>query len=284
MDIKKLQRVVVDALEDVKAQNIKVYNTVGLSDMFDRVVLASGTSNRQTRALAYRVAQQVKEAGGHVVSVEGADAGEWVLVDLGDLVVHVMQPAVRDYYGLEEIWGGKPVRVKIAESGARRIVGHAEAAEEDATRPAHAEGSAPARMDGEARKPAQAGSTELAAATIPEAREAPQPPAKTAAKRAPVKRSTKAPAKKAVTRRATKRATGKPGKPAAKPPARTTAPKRPAAKTAPKRPSTAAKRASTKTATGKSSKAAGAPSRKAATKKSVPRKSSAAVRKKAGRA
>jgi ribosome-associated protein len=131
MDIRKLQRVVVDALEDVKAQNIKVFNTIGLSDLFDRVVLASGTSNRQTRALAYRVAQQVKEAGGHVVSVEGADAGEWVLVDLGDLVVHVMQPAIREYYALEEIWGGKPVRVKIAESGARRIVAHAEAPERE---------------------------------------------------------------------------------------------------------------------------------------------------------
>jgi ribosome-associated protein len=125
MDIRKLQRVVVDALDDVKAQNIKVFNTIGLSDMFDRVVLASGTSNRQARALAYRVAQQVKEAGGHVVSVEGADAGEWVLVDLGDLVVHVMQPAIREYYGLEEIWGGKPVKLKIAESGAKRIVAQA---------------------------------------------------------------------------------------------------------------------------------------------------------------
>jgi len=136
MDIRKLQRVVIDALEDVKAQNIKVFNTIGLSDMFDRVVLASGTSNRQTRALAYRVAQQVKEAGGHVVSVEGADAGEWVLVDLGDLVVHVMQPAIRDYYALEEIWGGKPVKMKLAESGARRIVAQASEAPPPAARPA----------------------------------------------------------------------------------------------------------------------------------------------------
>jgi ribosome-associated protein len=125
MDIRKLQRVVIDALEDVKAQNIKIYNTIGLSDMFDRVVLASGTSNRQTRALAYRVAQQVKEAGGHVVSVEGADAGEWVLVDLGDLVVHVMQPAIREYYSLEEIWGGRPIKLKLAESGASRIAARA---------------------------------------------------------------------------------------------------------------------------------------------------------------
>lgn len=112
MDIRKLQRVVVDALEDVKAQDIVVLNTTRLSDLFDRVVVASGTSNRQTRALAAHVVEKVKEAGGQVVSIEGTDAGEWVLVDLGDLVVHVMQPAVRRYYGLEEIWGGKPVRMK----------------------------------------------------------------------------------------------------------------------------------------------------------------------------
>jgi ribosome-associated protein len=114
MDIRKLQRIVVDALEDVKAHDIKVYNTTALSELFDRVVIASGTSNRQTRALASHVAERVKEAGGRVVSVEGTDSGEWVLVDLGDVVVHIMQPAVRAYYGLEEIWGGKPVRMKIA--------------------------------------------------------------------------------------------------------------------------------------------------------------------------
>lgn len=114
LDLQKLQRLVVDALEDVKAQDIKVYNTLGLSDMFDRVVLASGTSNRQTRSLAWSVVEKVKEAGGKVISVEGTDPGEWVLVDLGDLVVHIMQPAVRQYYGLEEMWGAKPVRVKLA--------------------------------------------------------------------------------------------------------------------------------------------------------------------------
>lgn len=115
LDLTKLQRLVVDALEDVKAQDIKVYNTLGLSDMFDRVVLASGTSNRQTRSLAWSVVEKVKQAGGKVISVEGTDPGEWVLVDLGDLVVHIMQPAVRQYYGLEEMWGAKPVRVKLAE-------------------------------------------------------------------------------------------------------------------------------------------------------------------------
>lgn len=114
MDLQKLQRLVVEALEDVKAQDILVFNTVGLSDMFDRVILASGTSNRQSRALAWSVVEKVKQAGGQVVSVEGTDPGEWVLVDLGDIVVHIMQPAIREYYGLEEMWGAKPVKVKLA--------------------------------------------------------------------------------------------------------------------------------------------------------------------------
>lgn len=120
MDIKKLQRVVVDALEDVKAQDIRVYNTTELTSLFDRVVIASGTSNRQTRALASSVRDKVKERGGEVISVEGEDTGEWVLVDLGDVVVHIMQPNIRAYYNLEEIWGGKPVRVKLGAGGLGR--------------------------------------------------------------------------------------------------------------------------------------------------------------------
>jgi ribosome-associated protein len=114
MDIRKLQRVIVDALEDIKGQDIRVFNTTGLSDMFDRVILASGTSNRQTRALASSVVEKVKAAGGAIVSMEGEDTGEWVLVDCGDAVVHILQPAIRDYYNLEEIWGGKIVRLKSA--------------------------------------------------------------------------------------------------------------------------------------------------------------------------
>ncbi len=113
MDIRKLQRLVVDALEDVKAQDITVLNTTKLSDLFDRVIIASGTSNRQTRALASSVVEKVKGAGGDVLSVEGTDNGEWVLVDLGDVVVHLMQPAIRKYFELEEIWGGTPVRMKL---------------------------------------------------------------------------------------------------------------------------------------------------------------------------
>ena len=127
MDLRKLQRVVVDALEDVKGQDIRVFNTTELTDLFDRVVLVTGSSNRQTRALASNVREKVKEAGGHVISVEGEETGEWVLVDLGDVVVHVMQPAIRSYYNLEELWGGKPVRMKIgsgaAAASARRSAG-----------------------------------------------------------------------------------------------------------------------------------------------------------------
>ncbi|MEY3665445.1 MAG: hypothetical protein RLZZ153_1627, partial [Pseudomonadota bacterium] len=113
MDIRKLQRIVVDALDDIKAQDIKVYNTTELTSLFDRVIIASGSSNRQTRALAAHVRDKVKSEGGQVVSVEGEDGGEWVLVDLGDAVVHIMQPAIRAYYRLEELWGAKPVSVKV---------------------------------------------------------------------------------------------------------------------------------------------------------------------------
>jgi ribosome-associated protein len=113
MDLRKLQRVIVDALEDVKGQDIRVFDTRSLTDLFDRVVLATGTSNRQTRALAAQVADRVKKAGGAVISIEGEETGEWLLVDVGDAVVHIMQPAIRSYYNLEEIWGVKPVRVKL---------------------------------------------------------------------------------------------------------------------------------------------------------------------------
>jgi ribosome-associated protein len=117
MDIRKLQRVIVDALEDVKAQDIKVFNTSHLTELFDRVIVASGTSNRQTKALASNVRDKVKEAGGDIVSSEGEDTGEWVLVDCGDAVVHILQPALRQYYNLEEIWGDKPVRLKLGGTG-----------------------------------------------------------------------------------------------------------------------------------------------------------------------
>lgn len=114
MDIKKLQTVVVDALEDVKGQDIVLFDTTHLTSLFDRIAVVSGTSNRQTKALAASVRDKVKEAGGDVVGLEGEDTGEWVLVDLGDMIVHIMQPAIRQYYRLEEIWGEKPVKLGAA--------------------------------------------------------------------------------------------------------------------------------------------------------------------------
>ena len=117
MDIKKLQALVVDALEDVKAQDIHIYDTTHLTSMFDRIAVASGTSNRQTKALAASVRDKVKAAGGDIVNMEGETTGEWVLVDLGDMVVHIMQPAIRAYYRLEELWGDKEIRLADARRG-----------------------------------------------------------------------------------------------------------------------------------------------------------------------
>jgi ribosome-associated protein len=114
MDIKKLQTVVVDALEDVKGQDIALFDTTHLTSLFDRIAVVSGTSNRQTKALAASVRDKVKSLGGDVVGMEGEDTGEWVLVDLGDMIVHIMQPAIRQYYRLEEIWGDKPVKLGAA--------------------------------------------------------------------------------------------------------------------------------------------------------------------------
>src|SRR5438045_4353783 len=121
MDIRKLQRAIVDGLEDVKGQNIVVFNTEHLSPLFERVIIASGTSNRQTKALASSVRDAVKERGFPVMRTEGEENGEWIIVDCGAAVVHVMQPAIRDYYHLEELWGEKPVKMKIATAPPRLV-------------------------------------------------------------------------------------------------------------------------------------------------------------------
>ncbi len=132
MDIKKLQALVIDALEDVKAQEIRVYDTTHLTSMFDRIAIASGTSNRQTKALASSVRDKVKAAGGHIVNMEGEGTGEWVLVDLGDMVVHIMQPAIRAYYRLEEIWGDKEVKFGAAKRTGSRKTAAADEGDEEA--------------------------------------------------------------------------------------------------------------------------------------------------------
>jgi ribosome-associated protein len=110
MDIRKLQKLVVGALEDIKAHDIEVINTTRLTSLFDRIVIASADSARQTKALARHVAEKVQAAGGQLVGMEGEETGDWILVDLGDIVVHVMQPAVRSYYNLEELWQTRPSR------------------------------------------------------------------------------------------------------------------------------------------------------------------------------
>jgi ribosome-associated protein len=112
-DIQKLQRAIVDGLEDVKAQDIQVFDTEHLTALFERVIIASGTSNRQTKALAGSVRDAVRDAGFPKPRMEGEANGEWIIVDCGQAVVHVMQPNFRQYYNLEELWGEKPVRLKF---------------------------------------------------------------------------------------------------------------------------------------------------------------------------
>lgn len=114
MDIQTLEKLVIDALEDIKARDIEVLDTTTLTSMFERVIIASADSTRQTRALANHVQDKVKEAGQPVLSTEGENSGEWVLVDLGSIVVHIMQPAVRAYYNLEELWMTAPAARKVA--------------------------------------------------------------------------------------------------------------------------------------------------------------------------
>src|SRR4029078_10574348 len=141
MDIRKLQRAIVDGLEDVKAHNIVVFDTEHLSPLFERVIIASGTSNRQTKALASSVRDAVKSKGFGVTRTEGEENGEWIIVDCGAAVVHVMQPTIRDYYHLEEIWGDKPVNMKLTTATTRLV----KAAEPEGPGKRSAGGKAPAK-------------------------------------------------------------------------------------------------------------------------------------------
>src|SRR3982751_5801995 len=152
MDIRKLQRAIVDGLEDVKGQNIVVFNTEHLSPLFERVIIASGTSNRQTKALASSVRDAVKSRGLPVMRTEGEDNGEWIIIDCGAAVVHVMQPTIRDYYHLEEIWGDKPVSMKLASTTTRLV----KAAEPDAPAKKVSARKAPAKTAPSRAAPAKA--------------------------------------------------------------------------------------------------------------------------------
>jgi ribosome-associated protein len=158
MDIRKLQRAIVDGLEDVKGQNIAVFNTEHLSPLFERVIIASGTSNRQTKALASSVRETVKKRGMDVLRTEGEDNGEWIIVDCGAAVAHILQPAMREYYNLEEIWGGKAVKMKLGDT----VTGLVKASEPDDGRPAKAGARAAARSG--AKPPAKGGARPARAA------------------------------------------------------------------------------------------------------------------------
>ncbi len=161
MDIRKLQRAIVDGLEDTKAQNIRVFNTEHLTPLFERVIVASGTSNRQTKALAASVRDSVKSRGMQVLRTEGETNGEWIIVDCGAAVAHIMQPGIRDYYHLEEIWGDKPVNMKL-DTAVKGLVKAAEvkpiakpAAKKMAAKPAPTKNVAAAKKAGALRAPAK---------------------------------------------------------------------------------------------------------------------------------
>lgn len=217
MDIKKLQALVIDALEDVKAQDIRVYDTTHLTSMFDSIAVASGTSNRQTKALAASVRDKVKAAGGEIVSIEGENTGEWVLVDLGDMVVHIMQPAIRAYYRLEELWGDREVRP--TKQAAKKV---AKKSATKASTPSHETAAVTTRKA--TTKPTAKTAKKTPASPRPAAKTTAKPPAKTTAKSAAktaAKTKAKTPAKGTTSLQA---------KTAAKSPAKKAAPRRAAAK------------------------------------------------------
>ena len=220
-DLLKLQRAIVDGLEDIKAQDIRVFNTEHLSPLFERVIVATGSSNRQTKALATSVRDKVREAGFAKPRMEGEDNAEWIIVDCGPAVAHVMQPAIRQYYKLEEIWGEKPVRLKSAAPVVRRASDAAPAARKTAASPPVAKKTAAA-----AAKPSAAAKTPASKAPAKKAK-ATAPATETPANKAPAKKATakKAPAKKAVAK--TSASARAPGKAAARPTGATAAAKRP---------------------------------------------------------
>jgi ribosome-associated protein len=199
-DIQKLQRAIVDGLEDVKGQDIVVFNTESMSPLFERVIIASGTSNRQTKALAASVRDAVREAGFDKPRIEGEDNGEWIIVDCGQAVAHVMQPVIRQYYRLEEIWGAKPVRLKSAAEKAAEA--REAAAQRTATRttrkgevkevkPVDAKSLArkQAKVAAAAPAPASAKAAAKKTAAKPAAKSAGTPAAKAAVARVPAKKA-----------------------------------------------------------------------------------------------
>jgi ribosome-associated protein len=190
-----LQRTVVDALEDVKAQDLVVFDTEHLSSLFERVIVASGTSNRQTKALAASVRDKVRDAGFGKPRIEGEDNGEWIIVDCGAVVVHVMQPTIRGYYNLEEIWGEKPVRLKF---GAPKPAKAAEPEEAPAKKSAAKKPAAKKAAAGDKKPAARASSgsrSDSGSRSTTKRSDAAKPATRSTSTRGPVKA---APAKTAV--------------------------------------------------------------------------------------
>jgi ribosome-associated protein len=228
-DTQKLQRAIVDGLEDVKAQDIQVFDTEHLSALFERVIVASGTSNRQTKALAASVRDAVREAGFPKPRIEGEANGEWIIVDCAQAVVHIMQPTFRQYYNLEELWGDKPVRLKLG--AAKPLV----KAEVEVAKPAKAVKAEPAslRRSNAAKKGV--------AEAFPSKAQVKKDAAKAAGVKLPAKRApvTKAPVKRAAAPKAAIKTVvvNAPVKPAAKKSAAVKAP----AKRAPAKKTTARK-------------------------------------------
>lgn len=211
-DTQKLQRAIVDGLEDVKAQDIQVFDTESLSPLFERVIVASGTSNRQTKALAASVRDAVRDAGFAKPRTEGEENGEWIIVDCGAAVAHIMQPAIRQYYHLEEIWGEKPVRLKL---GAPKP---ATASASSAEKAAPAAGKAGSLRRSSAARSAQREAEQAAkkpAAKKPAAKKATAKTAgktagsKTVAKKAPAKKVAAGPVKLVVGKPVAKKAPAK---------------------------------------------------------------------------
>jgi ribosome-associated protein len=227
MDIRKLQKAIVDGLEDVKAQNIVVFDTEALSPLFERVIIASGTSNRQTKALAASVRDVVKALGEPVPRVEGEENGEWIIVDCGAAVAHIMQPAIREYYHLEEIWGMSPVALKSAVRKARSGLPKAEepAAPSKKPKPAAGKIAAP-RKTATQRKTASA--PQPAARKTPAAKKSSAVPS--AAPRAAAKAPAARPARPTVATKAAKPAAAAAKKAVAKKAASSKLPAKSAAK------------------------------------------------------
>ncbi|MES2363158.1 MAG: ribosome silencing factor [Pseudomonadota bacterium] len=251
-DVQKLQRAIIDGLEDVKAQDIQVFDTEHITSLFERVIIASGTSNRQTKALAASVRDAVRDAGFAKPRIEGEENGEWIIVDCGAAVAHIMQPTIRQYYHLEELWGEKPIKLKLGAPAPLVKAPKAEPREEAKTAAKPAKPKAAAKSAGKSSaKPAvkapvkdhepgyvgRLGKTSDWTAKRNQAEPAAEPAAKSAAKKA-VRAGAKIVAAKSAAKPATKTPIIKvpaPKKVAARKTAATPSAKKPAArKTAPR--------------------------------------------------